>query len=104
MWVHMEVVVVLPWVPHGGGGRLAVGAADAQGIGVVLGDGAPGLGALKDRDALGASSLDLGIVIVDGGGAHNELYVVRDVFGMVSDKHFDPLAAKALHIGAVVHV
>ena len=89
---------------HGGGGRLAVGAADAQGVCVVLGDRAPGLGALKDRDALFVGGDDLGIVVMHGGGAHDKLHIFGDVFGAVPDKDGNPLAAQALDVCALVHI
>ena len=46
---------------HGGGGGLAVGAGDAQGVLIVLHDGAPGLGPLIDGDAPGDGPGDLGV-------------------------------------------
>ena len=84
MCVHIEVVVVLPWV--------------------VLGDRAPGLRPLKDRDASCPGGDDLGILIVDGGGADDELHVRREVRGVVADVDLDALVAQPLDIAPLVHV
>ena len=71
---------------------------------VVLGDRAPGLGALKDRDAPLMRRPDLGIVVMDGGGAHDKFHVLRDILGMVPDQDGNALQAQPVDIGALVHV
>ena len=88
---------------HGGGGGLAVGAGDAQGVLVAPHDGAPGLGPLKDGDAGGVGGGDLRIVVVDGGGADDQLGLAQ-VLGPVADVDGDAQAPQVLHRGALPHV
>ena len=88
---------------HGGGGGLAVGARDAQGVLVAPHDGSPGLGPLKDGDARGAGGGDFGVFVVDGGGADHQLRAL-DVLPPVADGHGDAQGAQVLHRGAVAHV
>ena len=64
---------------HRGGGGFSVGAGDTQSVLIPLHDGAPGLGPLIDRDAPGYSAGDLGVIIVDGGGANDQLGVLQIV-------------------------
>ena len=91
---------------HGGGSGFAVGACYAQGIGIVLHNGAPGLGPLVDRDAPGHSAGNLRIAVVDGGGADHEL-TVPQVIGIEADGHGDTQGAQVAdgitfrHIGAL---
>ena len=88
---------------HGGGGSLAVGAGDAQGVAVALHDGAPGLGALVDRDAPGYGPGDLGVAVVNGGGADHRVAALQ-VLRRVADGHGDAHGTQVLHRGAVGHV
>ena len=88
---------------HRGGGGFAVGTGDAQGVFILAHDGAPGLGPLVDRDAAGNSPGDLGIFVVDGGGADHQVTVAQ-VFGAVAHIHMDAKAAQTLHRGALAHV
>ena len=60
---------------HGSGGGFAVGAGNAQGIGVFLHQGAPGLRPLVDGDAPGDGTGDLRVAVVDGGGADHKIAV-----------------------------
>ena len=88
---------------HGGGGSLSVGARDAQGVAVMLHDGAPGLGPLKDGDARLPGGGDLGVDVVDGGGADDQLGP-RHVLRPVAYGDVDTQGAQMLHCGAVVHI
>ena len=88
---------------HGGGGGLPVGSGDAQGVAVALHDGAPGLGALIDRDAPGHGAGDLGIAVVNGGGTDDRVAVFQ-VLRRVADGHGDPHRAQVLHGVALAHV
>ena len=91
---------------HGSGRGLAVGAGDAQGVGVVLHDGAPGLGTLVNGDAPCNGSGDLRVAVVDGGGADHEVAVAQ-VFGVVADGDLNTQGAEMLdgvafrHVGAL---
>ena len=89
---------------HGGGGGFAVGAGNAQGVAVVLGDGAPGLGPLKDRDAQRMGPDDLRVIVMDGGSAHHELNFPGDIFRLVADGHRDALLRQAHDVLVPVHV
>ena len=86
---------------HGGGGGLAVGAGDAQGVIVVPHYGAPGLRPLEHRDSTAAGLYDLRVVVMDGRGADDELRVRLYVFGPVADEHFYTHGAQVLHLVAV---
>ena len=88
---------------HGGGGGLAVGAGDAEGVGVALHDGAPGLGPLIDGDAPGHGPGDLGIAVMDGGGADHEV-AVPQILGAVALGDGDAQGLQPLDGGAVAHV
>ena len=88
---------------HGGGGCLTVGAGDAQGVFILLHDGPPGLRSLKDGDAVGAGGGDLRVVVMDGGGADEELRPL-DVLGYVAHMDGDAQGAQMLHRGTVAHV
>ena len=89
---------------HRGRGGLAVSAAYAQGVVIVLGYRAPGLGALEHRDALGVRGLYLRVLIMHRRGAHDEFNVVRDVLRVVADGHRDALLPEVQDVGAFVHV
>ena len=88
---------------HAGGGRFAVRAGDAQGVAVAVHDRAPRLRPLKDRDAACDRAGDLGIVIVDGGGADDKIGIA-EIVRRVTDGHGNAQRAQALHGGGVVHV
>ena len=88
---------------HGGGSGLAVGAGDADGILVCLHDLAPGLSALKDGDAGGACSGDLGVVVVGGGGADDAVSAF-DVLGLMTDADGDALVDQLLGGSGSGHV
>ena len=79
---------------HGCGGGLAVGAGDAQRIAVVLRYCAPGLCALKHRDAKLVCADYLGIVVMHGSRAHDKLHVLRYILRPVADKYFYALSAQ----------
>ena len=79
-------------------------AADAQGVVIVLGYRAPGLGALEHRDALGMRGLDLGVLIMHCRSAHDKFNVVRDVLGIVPDGDGDAFLPEVQDVGAFVHV
>ena len=88
---------------HGGGGGFAVGAGHAQGVGVPLHDGAPGLGPLVHGDAPCHGPGDLRVAVVDGGGADNEI-AVPQVLGVVADGHGDAQGAEMADRVALRHV
>ena len=88
---------------HGSGGGFAVGAGNADGVFIFAHDEAPGLCAFKDRDAQGAGSGDLGIVIVSCCGADNAVGAL-DVFGAVADMDFDALGDELIGGDRGVHV
>ena len=88
---------------HGGGGGLAVGAGDADGVAIVHHDGAPSLCPFKDRDTGGVSGLDLRVVVVDGGGADDQISTL-DVFREVADGHVEPLFQQVFYVGALVGI
>ena len=88
---------------HRGGGGFAVGAGEAHGIFIVLHDGAPGLGPLIHGDAPGDGPGDLGVFVVDGGGADHQVTVLQ-VLRRVADGHGDPHRAQVLHRVALAHV
>ena len=64
MWVHMEVVVVLPWVPE-----------THRALGVFPHQGTPGLRPLVDGNAPGDGAGDLRVAVMDGGGADHKIAV-----------------------------
>ena len=88
---------------HGGGGGFAVGAGDAQGVFIVLHDSAPGLGPLIHGDAPGDGPGDLGILVVDGGGADHQVAVLQ-VLRRVADGHVDALGPELADGVAFRHV
>ena len=88
---------------HGGRRRLAVGTGDADGVLVRLHDIAPGLGALKDGDASGAGSGDLGVVVVRGSRA-DEAVGALDILGAVADRDLDALGDQLVRGDGGVHV
>ena len=88
---------------HGSCGGLTVGAGDAQSVGVALHDGAPGLGPLVDGDAPCHGAGDLGIAVVDGGGADHKV-AVSQVLRVVADGHGDAQGPQVLHRVALRHV
>ena len=80
-----------------------MGAGDAEGVGVALHDGPPGLGPLIDRDAPGHGPGDLGIAVMDGGGADHEV-AVPQVLGAVAQVNGDAQGLEVLDGGALAHV
>src|SRR5699024_1314705 len=118
---------------HGGGGGFAVGAGDADGVGIAPHENAPGLGALEDGNAfavgggdasvvgiaphdvvaglgaledgnaLVAGGGDFGVVVVGGGGADEER---RDfnVLRPVADGHGNTLRLQLVGGGRAVHI
>ena len=88
---------------HGSGGGLAVGARDAQRVFVAAHDGAPGLGAFKDRDTQGAGPGDLGIVVMYGGGADDQVRALH-ALGPMADGHGNAQRAQMGHRGALMQV
>ena len=88
---------------HGGGGGLAVGAGNAQGVGVVTHNGAPCLRPLEHGDAGGPGGGNFGIVVVDGGGADHALGALY-TFRLMSDDHMDAHRAQASHRAAFLHI
>ena len=89
---------------HGGGGGFAVGAGNAQGIAVVLGDGAPGLGPFKDRDAQRMGTDNLRVIVMDGGRAHHEFNFLGNIFCLVADGHRDALLRQTHDVLVPVHI
>ena len=80
---------------HRGRGGLAVGAGEADDIVVVAHDVAPGLCALHDRDAELVCADDLGVFVVNGGGAHDQgraLDVLRPV--LIGDRGAERLETR----------
>ena len=69
----------------------------------MLHDRAPRLRALIDRDAARDRARDLGVVVVDGGGADDEGAVLQ-VFCGVPDGDGDPLRAQLADGVALAHV
>jgi len=88
---------------HGGGGGLAVGAGDTQGVAIALHDRAPGLGTLVDGDSPGNRPGDLRVAVVDGGGADDGVAVLQAVGG-VADGNGDAHGAQMPDGVAVGHV
>ena len=88
---------------HGGRRRLAVGTGDADGVLVRLHDVAPGLGTLKDGNASGAGSGDLGVVVVRGSRA-DEAVGALDILGAVADRDLDALGDQLVRGDGGVHV
>jgi len=88
---------------HRGRGGLAVRAGDADRVAVGLHDVAPGLRALEDGDALGPGGGDLGVVVVDGGGA-DDAVGAADVLGAVADKDGDTVIDELARRNGGVHV
>ena len=60
---------------HGSGGGFAMGAGNAQSIGVFPHQGAPGLRPLVDGNAPGDGAGDLRVAVMDGGGADHKIAV-----------------------------
>ena len=88
---------------HRSGRRLAVRAGDAEGVFVALHNSAPSLRALENGDAARHRAGDLGIIVVDGGGADNKVALAKVVRRM-ADGHGDAERAQMLDGRAVVHV
>jgi hypothetical protein len=78
---------------HRGGRRLAVNACNAYSVLISAHNEAPGLGALKNRDALRTGLYDLDIVFARGSGTDN---VPRPThaFGSVPDRDAYPHRAE----------
>jgi len=93
---------------HGRGGGLTVGAGDAQGVAVAPHNAAPGLGPLVHGDTPGDGAGDLGIAVVDGGGADHGVAVFQ-ILGGVADGHLHaqgpqvPDGVAVRHVGALHH-
>ena len=81
-----------------------MGAGDAQRVPIVLGDRAPGLRPLKDRDAARVRLDDLGVVVVGGGGAHQKFHIVGDILRPVADMDREAVRAQFFNVAAVVHI
>ena len=88
---------------HRGGGGLAVGAGDAQGILVVGHDGPPGLGALKDWNTGLQGRGNLRIIVVDGGGANDAVGSLHTL-GQMADGHRNGQGAQMVYRLAFTHV
>ena len=88
---------------HGGGGGFAVGAGDADGVGIAPHENAPGLGALEDGNALGAGGGNFRVVIVGGGGADEERRAFN-VLRPVADGHGNTLRLQLVGGGRAVHI
>ena len=85
---------------HRGGGRLAVRAADVDGMVVALHQLAEQRRALHLRNAEPCGLGALGVVRADGGGIDDQVRAVH-IFGMMADVHLDPLTFQHLcHIGS----
>ena len=80
---------------HRGGGRLAVRAADVDGVRVALHQLAQQRGALHLRDAQARGFGALGVLRADGGGVDDQVRAVN-VFGAVTDVHGDALVLEHL--------
>ncbi len=76
-----------------------MGTGDADGVFILLHDGAPGFRALKNGDALPAGGGNFGVVIVNSGGADDELRAL-DVAGRVPHVDGDAQAPQMIHHGA----
>ena len=88
---------------HGGGGGFAVGAGNADGVFVFAHNQPPGLGALKDRNAHGAGSGDLGIVVVGCCGADDAVGTLN-IFGAVADMDLNALGDELIGGNRGIHV
>ena len=85
---------------HRGGGRLAVRAADVDGVVVALHQLAQQCGALHLRNAQSRSLGALGVFCADGGGVDDKIRAV-DVLSLVTDVNLDALIVQRTgHIGA----
>ena len=69
---------------HAGGRRLAVGAGHADALGMGTADVAQHDAALNGFDAAGAGSLQLGVIVMDGGAVDHKVRVA-DVGGVMPD-------------------
>ena len=69
---------------HAGGRRLAVGACHADALGMGTADVAQHDAALNGFDAAGAGSLQLGVIVMDGGAVDHKVRVA-DVGGVMPD-------------------
>ena len=69
----------------------------------MLHNGAPGLGPLKNGDALLVGGHDLGIAVVDGGGADDVVAAV-DILSVMADTDLNAQTAQVLHCLAFAHV
>ena len=88
---------------HAGGGRFAVCAGDAEGVLIALHDRAPGLRALENGDAARHRAGDLGVIVVNGGGADDKV-ALAEVICRVADGNGNAKRAQMLDGGASVHV
>ena len=79
-------------------------AGDAEGVGIVLGDGAPGLGALKYGYPLLPGGKDLRIIVVNGSGADHKFHIVGNILPMVTGDDRYSVLPQVAHIGRLVHV
>ena len=89
---------------HGGRGRLAVCAGDAQGVCIVLGYRAPCLSALENGNTLAARGDDFGVVVMDSGGSDDKFNIVGYVFGLVANLNVYSVFSQRAHVMSVVHV
>ncbi|MNY12188.1 hypothetical protein D3C86_1452570 [compost metagenome] len=84
---------------HRGGRRLAVGAANGDGVTETHQLGQH-FGTANDRQVFFPRGDEFRIVLLDGGGNDHDLGVTEIVRRM-ADEHLDALVAQTLHIGAV---
>ena len=88
---------------HGGGGGLAVGAGEADGVLIGGHDIAPGLGPLKYRDPGLDRGGDLRVFVVDSGGADDAVRSLN-VLGTVADGHGNAGLDQMIGGLALVHI
>ena len=88
---------------HGSSGGFSVGAGNADGILIGLHDLTPCLRTLKHRNAAGAGSRDLRIVIVRRGGADDAVGTCN-VLGTVTDGHDNALTDQFIRGNRGVHI
>ena len=89
---------------HGGGGGFPMGAGDADGTPVLHHNGAPGLGPLENRQASPSGLHHLRVIVVDSGGTHHKLRVLRQILRRVPDGYRNSQGAKPVHVGSLIHV
>lgn len=88
---------------HGSGGGFAVSARYAQRVLIPAHKRTPGLRAFEDGNARRPCGGDLGVSVVDGGGADNKLGRA-DIGFSVTDCHRNAQCAQVLHRGALLKI